>query len=356
MGFAQFSPQFAVNSLKKIAVEYNGEVHLLRAPLNTLVDLIASLKDQLSIQTGVSLTYYDPEMEMYGVLKNLEDLPADKIKIKVVTQALGWWGWNPDASWVSHDLHRYHSLLVKEGTKVHHAGALEKFTLAAKTLEFDSDQIHKIVAISNPKLLANFENYRESLQGKHRANPNTFNMTDWKTQPGAEKRQRHLAVLLNEISKWEWNRGSSLPVLPMLQGITEEALGQICQQGFGAKVATTTDPGRYGQGVYFTSKINHANRSAKMSGSGKVFLLSAVTPGNVFPITEHPFFSDGIINPKGYLGKPCRIGYQSHHALVNEKRPEVEFFDEDEGFLKLANELVIFEPAQAVPLFVFYLK
>jgi len=55
------------------------------------------------------------------------------------------------------------------------------------------------------------------------------------------------------------------------------------------------------------------------------------TPGNPFPITEHPFECDSvgnaicvksddgtmkrILEPNGYYGKPLRGGYQSHYTV-----------------------------------------
>jgi len=72
----------------------------------------------------------------------------------------------------------------------------------------------------------------------------------------------------------------------MLQGTSEAAVWQICQQGFG--VVATTDDGFYGRGVYFTTKLNYAANYAQQSGrDGKVFLLSLVNAGNTFPVTEH---------------------------------------------------------------------
>ena len=97
-------------------------------------------------------------------------MPKDLIKLKVVAQALSWWGWSPDATWISkgYAATPYHSLLVKEGSHIHHSVALDKFKAAAGWLGFNSDQVHKIFAISNPTLLTNFENHRIALQAKHR--------------------------------------------------------------------------------------------------------------------------------------------------------------------------------------------
>jgi len=59
-------------------------------------------------------------------------------------------------------------------------------------------------------------------------------------------------------------------------------------------------------------------------------VIAAVSPGNPFPVVEGPFKRDefgkiqtspddgkSIPNPKGYLGKACQVGYQSH-SIVGE--------------------------------------
>lgn len=331
----------------------------LKVPLNSMEELVASLKVQLTITAGISLNYYNPAEDFDEVLMNLGSLPNEKPKIKVVSQSLRWWGWSPSGpTWTEkgQDSIRYYSLLVKEGSKVHHPETLEKFKLGAEHLGFGLDKVHKVYAIANSRLLSSFENCRDFIQARHRATPRLFKKDDWKTMPDAARRQHHLDLLFAEISKWEWNKNGSKPaVLPMIQGTTEEAAWSICEQGFG--VVASTDPGYYGQGIYFTSKLNYANMYAKESGDqGKVFLLSAVVPGNVFPVTEHPFLPDKTINPNGLYAKPFRPGYQAHQALVDERNPSVEVFDDNKEDLRLADELVIFESAQAVPLFVFYMK
>ena len=133
----------------------------------------------------MTVEYLDARFDEYVVLKKVEDLPKEKIKLKVVAQALSWWGWYPDASWNSkgYATTPYHSLLVKEGSHIHHSAALDKFKAAAGWLGFNPDQAYKVFAISNSTLLINFENYRNTLQGKHRASAGLFKKTDWTTLP-----------------------------------------------------------------------------------------------------------------------------------------------------------------------------
>jgi len=61
----------------------------------------------------------------------------------VVAQALSWWSY---ASWSlkGYTATPYHSLLVKEGSHIHHSAALNKFKDAARWLGFNPDQAHKV--------------------------------------------------------------------------------------------------------------------------------------------------------------------------------------------------------------------
>ena len=88
-------------------------------------------------------------------------------------------------------------------------------------------------------------------------------------------------------------------------------------------------------------------------------MISMVIPGNPFPITEPPLLSNQKRNPHGFLGKGCRPGYQSHLTFVKSEDISTAYpLDSDDfsQFPKHADELVIFDTSQAVPLFVFYSK
>ena len=136
--------------------------------------------------------------------------------------------------------------------------------------------------------------------------------------------------------------------------------------------------------------------------------MSVVIPGNAFPVTEHPFKYEAngetqklngkqISNSTGYLGKSIRnSGYQSHFTfgevvlhfisfhfisfrllsliliflflfkvetgsiatafpVSKKKGVTLPYRDVDYDPTKHADELVIFQDAQTLPLFVFYL-
>ena len=106
----------------------------------------------------------------------------------------------------------------------------------------------------------------------------------------------------------------------------------------------------------------------------KVFLVAMVLPGNSYPATEHPFVvpfvQDASIvgddkrkpNPVGLLGQACKGGYQSHYSVIDTKSFAAPFptqFDDFEDHEKkrvVSDELVVFEGAQALPLFLVYYK
>jgi len=98
----------------------------------------------------------------------------------------------------------------------------------------------------------------------------------------------------------------------------------------------------FNQGIYLTSSLDYAKKYAfKFYPPEKSsIVIAAVNPGNPFPIVEHPFlrneFGELVLdpsdekdtngnllypngkpvhNPKGYSGKACQVGFQSHSTL-----------------------------------------
>jgi len=345
--------------VRRALVEFNGTRESLSIPAGSLEDLQSSVRLQLSISTPFTINYYDVDFEEYLLLKDLSVLP-EKPRLKIVTQAMSWWGWSVDsASWTTKDFEttRYSSLLVKEAAHIYHQLAFDKFQLVATQLGFDPRVATKVFAISNDKLLSNFENYRDVLFARHRGDSAAlFKKDDWKTMPEAEQRMEFIAWHSNHSDKFNWNDKAKPRVVPMLQGTSEGAVSQICQQGFG--VVGTTDDGFYGAGVYFTSKLGYADKYATRGADGsKPFIVSMVIPGNSFPVVEHPFAADGSgrANSSGYKGKACRAGYQSNFTLVDGRDIYTAFplrgsFDTATA----TDELVTFDSSQTLPLFVFY--
>jgi len=175
-----------------------------------------------------------------------------------------------------------------------------------------------------------------------------------------------------------FNDGSLPFIVPVIQSVVdEEDAVELIQHGFEVEV---TD-GRYGKGIYFAGDVAHATANRERPSSETVggtevvmFLLSLALPGkNVYPVTEH---SDSILSLKG---QGCRAGHQSHFVVVDRKtghpasleqlqggqegekeektdwqrrrRQRIESRRGERGWPETAEELVIFEPSQALPLF-----
>ena len=349
--------------------------------------------------SGSSLVKLKKSLEARGDSAETMRKPAKK-----------WWNWEIDSNWTERGFEttRYLSLLVKDGKTIRDEQALEKFNRLGGILGFNVESVTRIFAISNEKLKYSFEAYHDTLYGKHRANPGIFKRTDWKLKGDLELRQKFIDELIKTEEKCFLNQDPTKPsIIPMLQGSSEEAVWQICQQGF--STVSETDDGFYGKGIYFTSDFQYANQYAKKvpamksgsksailnSGTGtgangildaetgengslkpgrkgdlKVFLVSLVIPGNAYPATENPYLENGKRNPKGLLGKACNTGYQSHFTLVNANNIADAYPIHDSQLLTnppsksqngvndviIADGLVVFEAAQALPLFVFYAK
>jgi len=87
-----------------------------------------------------------------------------------------------------------------------------------------------------------------------------------------------------------------------------------------------------------------------------VFVVSVVVPGNVLPVSENPYTVLPTPNPAGYLAKPCQPGYQTHYTVVDTKVGFVGWPLQCSPSSTSLDELVVFEPTRALPLFLVYAK
>jgi hypothetical protein len=260
---------------------------------------------------------------------------------------------------------KYQSLLIKEGGDISDPDLFKKFTFFCEQLGFTSSEADKVYAISNPTLSSSFTNYRKTLSAKHRSK-DAFNKNDWKETFQWEQRERYLSVLNDFSDKFpEWYQDSKSILL--IQGTSLDAAWKICQNGFGK--ASTRDNGFYGQGIYFTNKLDYAGTYAKKEKNKsenfrfQVYVMAMVTPGNAYPVTEPPF-RDGNDYPESLHGRACRKGYQSHFTIVDPQGTQLvnnqtvpvslPVITTEIDHLKTAFEVVVYEEAQALPLFVFY--
>jgi len=233
------------------------------------------------------------------------------------------------------------------------------------------------------------------IEKQHLYNPGLFRKEGWRNLDDSERRKRMYLQLSSKIRTFrgEFNDGSHPFVVPMIHGTSENAAFRVMEGGFGTVAGL--DDGYYGRGMYFTSDLRYANmyaeiqaKKAKPTGpwGANVFLIAAVLPGNPYPVTEYPFIpkreKDGRLvdplqfemdptlegtdkrkrNPFGLLGQACKAGFQSHYTIVDSVHSGSAFptqhgdFDDQQKARRVSDELVVFEGAQALPLFLVYYK
>jgi len=177
-----------------------------------------------------------------------------------------------------------------------------------------------------------------------------------------------------------WNDGSRAFVVPMFHVTTSQIAKEIVTKGFN----DVQENGWFGKGVYFTSSVEFALRQCKQLQASKqnenvVVLICLVITGSAFPVSKSViYFHRGeekyMVAKDCFLGKGCSPGYQSHYTLVLLNEWE-NMTEADEMNLKAENkivfdkiihfnpikqsdqkddsvdELVIFSPHQAIPIF-----
>jgi len=127
----------------------------------------------------------------------------------------------------------------------------------------------------------------------------------------------------------------------VVQGTSEDAAFRIIKNGFGT--VASLDDGWYGRGMYFTTHAGYAAAYARPSPHGKVFVIALVIPGNAFPVVESPEDAGSL------HGQACTKGYQSHYLQVRADGMPV-----SQSSDTAADELVVFEGWQTLPLFLVY--
>ena len=209
--------------------------------------------------------------------------------------------------------------------------------------------VAQVYAINNPQLRLSLKNSLRLLQGKQEDTRSLFQRADWKSESTSDLAQRRetLAYLGDLASKFYlsgWNDGSEPPIVPLVQRIPKQLAMLIALHGFG--ILPSSETGLFGNGLYFTDSIAHLNACKSslpminLQENGEdinehVFLLSLVLPGNAYPVAEPESTRDHAPT----IGIPCRPGYQSHFATNKKANGNV------------AGELVIFDPSQALPMF-----
>jgi len=228
----------------------------------------------------------------------------------------------------------------------------------------DVGKVSRVYAIDHPSQRTSFENYRTMITEKHADSEGLFKKDGWRQASDAAVRKRYLLHLAEKMTKfrYDFNDGDQAFVLPVVQGTSENAAFRIIKNGFGT--VASLDDGFYGQGKYFTSRLQYAARYAQITPNGKVFLIALTVPGNPYPVTEPPFVSNAnsnegkTKNPAGLVSQPCQKGYQSHYVEVTREGYPVkaEGLDVQNNPMVgiYSDELVLFEGSQTLPLFLVY--
>lgn len=212
--------------------------------------------------------------------------------------------------------------------------------------------IKKAYAVYNEYLSSSFYNKAKHIYSEHHTKPDFFNKSDWKKkeEEASELVQKfRFHDHLDQMCKtYPWNSPNKSRVIPLIHGTNNDAVKSICLNNLSA--ICNTDKGYYGQGIYFTNSIIYAKNYSQPNQDGHhVYILCYVLPGNDYPVTENPFGDDS------FRGKSLKPGYQSHYTLVNKFEFDLAFPIEGNIEDNCVCELVVFENAQILPLYVIYI-
>eukprot|EP01127_Copromyxa_protea_P018948 TRINITY_DN6057_c3_g1_i1.p1 TRINITY_DN6057_c3_g1~~TRINITY_DN6057_c3_g1_i1.p1 ORF type:complete len:207 (+),score=31.04 TRINITY_DN6057_c3_g1_i1:41-622(+) len=137
--------------------------------------------------------------------------------------------------------------------------------------------------------------------------PQIFAKQSWKKKKSKQK-QTIYDKYLERCQGTGWNDDVEVPILVTCHGTDWNLALAIASTGFSA--LSNVDIGWHGSGVYFTTYamyglpfISHRVDPA--------LLISFVTLGNVFPVTENHTQPDNLV------GKRMNPGYTAHYVGVN---------------------------------------
>jgi len=260
-----------------------------------------------------------------------------------------WWKFRPDSKWtVVNGLNKYCTLKVFENDTIVDSVYFERL---CTLIGGNPDNLVSATVIFNDLLITGFEFFYKSMLGRTRFRNKDIQQLDpleWE-DPRRSYFEHHFIALLDSFL---WNRSSQIKLVPAFHGVNSDSIDSICQNGFAC--VATTDEGFYGKGIYFTSDLEYASQYAKKEESGvRNILVALLIPGDFFPVVEHPH------EPNSYYGKAAKSGVQSHYTLVKKESKQTAYpIDKDELFnaKRHANEVVVFQDSQALPLFLLKIR
>jgi len=338
-----------------VTVTGKGEKTIQRIPVHSIEDLPIYLGQKLKLALPLQIMYMPDNFPEYHDLKKLSELgPHPKLTVTSKSSRQMWWRWpQDDGTWEQNKDYCSRELKNSKSDMILDRALYAKFSEAATILGFDPDKIKRVVAISNEILYTSFENHRYTDQGKQKSSPGIFkrSFTEFKNDTKRDpQRQLFLDWYDKFAAKFPWNKeivNSDSPgkVCLMVHGTTATVVESICTLGFGT--VAKVDDGFYGKGKYFTSNLSYASKYT----SAKAFVMVAVYPGNVYPVVEHPHKE----KEKGFLGSACMAGFNSHFTLVAGKEIKSAFPITGKEDADTVDELVVFQDAQVLPIFAFYM-
>eukprot|EP01127_Copromyxa_protea_P018946 TRINITY_DN6057_c1_g1_i1.p1 TRINITY_DN6057_c1_g1~~TRINITY_DN6057_c1_g1_i1.p1 ORF type:complete len:1829 (-),score=382.79 TRINITY_DN6057_c1_g1_i1:24-5072(-) len=243
--------------------------------------------------------------------------------------------------WVKDPSQRFYKKLLSTGSEEY-----EKMSeLFYGHLEaFQKLEIAEAYAIFNPTLLTSFINHRQIITSRMTDSPEIFAKEDWKSSKMSSEKQMVFDKYKKRCADMGWNDDLAVPILVTCHGTDFNVAMAIASTGFAA--LSSLDAGWFGSGVYFTTYAMYA--CPYFSGrKDPAVLLSFVTMGNVFPVTEDQMGEDSLI------GKVLKAGYTGHYVGVQATGnvPEYGKVPLDEiGFLY--DEIVVSQEPQISPVYV----
>ena len=145
-------------------------------------------------------------------------------------------------------------------------------------------------------------------------------------------------------------------MIPVVQRLPKKLAWLVARHGFG--VLPVVEQAHFGRGLYFATSLEYlaalttvntptlASPTGLIQDTEDVFLLSLVVPGNAFPVLAQGSAKNDL------QGKPGRPGYQSHYTVAT---APTNVSSTREKIVQ-GGELVIFDPSQALPLFIWESK
>eukprot|EP01124_Arcella_intermedia_P030504 TRINITY_DN6696_c0_g1_i7.p1 TRINITY_DN6696_c0_g1~~TRINITY_DN6696_c0_g1_i7.p1 ORF type:complete len:923 (-),score=213.89 TRINITY_DN6696_c0_g1_i7:14-2782(-) len=198
-------------------------------------------------------------------------------------------------------------------------------------------------AIYNQTLITNFVNFRKVLQTRAR-DPHIYCKQTWKQKEDATHRSFVYEKYIYMATAYPWNEPDCVFLIPAIHGTNRTAAWKICSTGFSPLQAL--DAGYFGRGNYFTTYTHYALPYFAKHRNNAALLVSYISPGNVYPVTEHHKSKNSL------AGQGISGGYNSNYVLTNRGGNCIKENVIEDTDLEYYDELVIDQDAQICPAYV----